>query len=274
MQDDFAANLRLLCSYYRSIAEVCRRLNINRSQFNRYLSARFRPSAHTLRRFCDFFGVEEYEILLPHEQFQRLIKVRPSRAESRADSEAESRPEDAHLAQLSERGSSGLSRYLGYYFENYMAMAHPGKILRTLVRLEQRGDRVYFQRTERVREREGDAVCHGVYLGMAHFLTDRIFLVDYESLTGHEITETILFPTFKSRVTRLSGLKLGGAGSGERMPCCARVVYEYLGTQVDTMRALSLCGLYSTDSPQIDESTVQAVSNEMAPGDVHFRARH
>ncbi|MBR9905460.1 MAG: XRE family transcriptional regulator, partial [Gammaproteobacteria bacterium] len=26
MHDDFVANLRLLCSYYPSIAEVCRRL--------------------------------------------------------------------------------------------------------------------------------------------------------------------------------------------------------------------------------------------------------
>ncbi|MFV0665907.1 helix-turn-helix domain-containing protein [Denitromonas sp.] len=52
MHDDFARNLRLLCSYYKSIAEVCRRLNVNRPQFNRYLSGRYRPSANTLRRFC------------------------------------------------------------------------------------------------------------------------------------------------------------------------------------------------------------------------------
>ena len=35
MHEDFARNLRLLCSYYRSVAEVCRRLEINRPQFNR-----------------------------------------------------------------------------------------------------------------------------------------------------------------------------------------------------------------------------------------------
>ncbi|MDO6461311.1 helix-turn-helix transcriptional regulator [Granulosicoccaceae sp. 1_MG-2023] len=274
MQDHFAANLRLLCSYYRSIADVCRRLNINRSQFNRYLSGRSRPSAHTLRRFCDFFGVEEYEILLPNEQFQRLIKVRPNRPEGDAPGTPAEQPETPHLRQLGQMGTAGLSRYLGYYFENYMSMAHPGKILRTLVKLEQRDEGVYFQRTERVRERDGEAVCHGVYLGMAHFLTDRIFLVDYESLTGHEITETILFPTFKNRVTRLSGLKLGVSGTGERMPSCARVVYEYLGPQVDTLRALSLCGLYAPDSAEIDAVTVNAVRNDMAAGDVHFRARH
>ena len=31
MHDEFVANLRLLCSYYPSIADVCRRLPINRT---------------------------------------------------------------------------------------------------------------------------------------------------------------------------------------------------------------------------------------------------
>nr|HQV08363.1 helix-turn-helix transcriptional regulator [Thauera sp.] len=63
MHEDFARNLRLLCSYYRSIAEVCRRLEVNRPQFNRYLSGRYRPSTNTLRRFCDFFGVDREEMV-------------------------------------------------------------------------------------------------------------------------------------------------------------------------------------------------------------------
>lgn len=272
MHDDFSSNMRLLCSYYRSIAEVCRRLDINRSQFNRYLSGRYRPSAHILRRFCDFFGVEEYEIFLPHEQFQRLIKVRPSRSASDVEVTQEALPEIAHLQKLGERGTAGLTNYLGFYFEYYMSMARPGKILRTLVRLEQRAQRVYYQRTERFQESPQDAVYHCIYLGVAHFLTDRIFLVDYESLTGHEISETILFPTFKNRVTRLNGLKLGVSGNGERMPCCARVVYEYLGASVDVTRALSLCGLYAPDSHELDPGLAHTVQNTMDAQDTHFRA--
>ena len=38
MDDDaLPVNLAHLCGYYPSIAEVCRRLRINRQQFNRYL---------------------------------------------------------------------------------------------------------------------------------------------------------------------------------------------------------------------------------------------
>ena len=38
-----AENLRLLSSYYKSVAEVCRRLDINRQQFNKYLSGQTAP---------------------------------------------------------------------------------------------------------------------------------------------------------------------------------------------------------------------------------------
>lgn len=59
MSRDLPKNLRLLCSYHRSIAAVCRELGVNRSQFNRYLGGETMPSLRLMRRICDFFGVEE-----------------------------------------------------------------------------------------------------------------------------------------------------------------------------------------------------------------------
>lgn len=269
MNEDFARNLRLLTGYYPSIAEVCRRLDINRPQFNRYLSGRFRPGGHTLRRLCAFFGVEEHEILLPSAQFERLVQVRPkSHTEKAAPL-----PETPHLAHLQAIGTHGLERFLGHYFETYLSMAYPGKVLRTLVSFEQREGRVYYQRTERLTEGPNDKPYHGLYLGLVHLLTDRIFLCDYETLTGQEMTQTVLFPSYKNRVTRLSGLRLGVSGSGERMPSCTRVVYEYLGRRIDVRQALRLCGLYALDDARIDETTRQAIANDIVPGEWHLRAR-
>ena len=138
MNENLAHNLRLLTGYYKSVAEVCRRLDINRPQFNRYLSGRNRPSHHTLRRFCAFFGVEEHEILLPSAQFQRLVQTRPQIHQA----DVENAVDVPHLRQLKSVGTAGFDRFLGYYFETYMSMAYPGKILRTLVVLERRGDGV------------------------------------------------------------------------------------------------------------------------------------
>ncbi|MBR9882585.1 helix-turn-helix transcriptional regulator [Marinobacterium lacunae] len=271
MHEDFAQNLRLLCTYYKSIAEVCRRLNINRPQFNRYLGGQYKPSANTLRRICEFFGVEVHEILLPHGQFERLVQVRP---QSSSTPDSTTSQACSHLDQLSRIGSHGLERYLGYYFEYYLSMSTPGKLLRNLVCLESHDGQVVFQRTERMRPHAGEPACHNRYQGIACLLSDRLFLTDYETLNHHEITQTILFPSFRNRISRLTGLKIGVSDNSERMPCCARVVYEYLGQEIRIRKALALCGLYDVDDPAIEQSIRNSVRNDMSVGEMLFRARH
>ena len=75
MHDEFVANLRLLCSYYPSIADVCLRLPINRAQFNRHLSGRYYPSHAALQRICHFFGVTPDDIAMPHHDFRALVQT-------------------------------------------------------------------------------------------------------------------------------------------------------------------------------------------------------
>jgi transcriptional regulator with XRE-family HTH domain len=268
MYHDLAQNLKRLCSYYDSIAQVCRELNINRTQFNRYLTGQYKPSASTLRRICDFFGVEEHELLMPASQFERLIQVKPQVTQK----VSEGRAELSHLQMLQKASHQQIDKYLGYYFEYYLSMAVPGKILRNLICIERQSDGVFYQRTERLREIGEDAPFHSKYLGVALFLTDRIFMADYESLATNEVTETILTPSYKNRIGRLNGLRLGVPASGMRTPSCARVVMEYLGTEVNVRKALAMCGLYSVEDPAIDESIVESVRNDMAEGDWHFKA--
>jgi transcriptional regulator with XRE-family HTH domain len=269
MYQDLASNLKLLCSYYPSIAELCRRLGVNRSQFNRYLNGRYKPSPAIMRKLCDFFGVEEYELMLPVAQFARLIQVRPSPVIQ----SAQSRTESKHMQTLNQASSSQLERYLGYYFEYYMSMAVPGKILRNLLCIEQQGDGIYYQRTERLKEMNEGPAFNSKYLGVALFLTDRIFLTDYEALATNEVTETILIPSYKNRISRLHGLRIGVPASGLRTPSCVRVVMEYLGGKVNVRKALRMCGLYDLDDESLDEAIKQAVRNDMQPEDWHFKAR-
>ena len=82
MTSHLAENLKLLCSHYRSIAEVCRKLAINRAQFNKYLGGQSRPTPFNLKRIGDFFGVEGYELEMPPEQFARLVGARHPEAQA------------------------------------------------------------------------------------------------------------------------------------------------------------------------------------------------
>jgi hypothetical protein len=73
--------------------------------------------------------------------------------------------------------------------------------------------------------------------GAAFQLQDRLFLIDYESLTFNEMSQTILIPSFKSRITRLNGLKTGVSSGDRRNPACTRVVWEYLGEEINRINA-------------------------------------
>ena len=58
-------NLRKLCADQASISDLCRRIGVNRTQFNRYLSGTAFPRPDVLYRICAHFGVDA-NILLYH----------------------------------------------------------------------------------------------------------------------------------------------------------------------------------------------------------------
>ena len=260
MTEHLGDNLKLLCSHYRSIAEVCRKLAINRAQFNKYLSGQSRPTAYNLKRIGDFFGVEAYELSLPGEQFADLIGAR------RRDPQAPTLGDPLlELLQPLRQYSGSMARYCGYYFEYSNCMSVPGYILLSLVHLREERGTFLFERQERQeRTRAGEAEdwvrCR--YLGAAFQLQDRLFLIDYESLTVNEMSQTILIPSFKSSITRLNGLKTGVSSGDGRNPACTRVVWEYLGPEINRVNAYRQIMLYRPDDPRIDLDIRQRLTVE------------
>ena len=276
---DFSSNLRLSCSHYRSIAEVCRRLNLNRPQFNRYLAGQSRPSAHTLRKLGDFFGFEPHEWWLPHSHFSLLLNVKPHVEPPAKDSDKQ-RSSQSHrhlglLAKLGAAGASAMARYLGVYFEYYRSMSYPDLVLRSLLCMVSTGQQdtggVHYVRWERLAPPGPDrSVERCRYEGSAYMLNERIFMLDIESFTGNELTQTICFPNYRRRLTRLSGLKIGVSASEPRNPCCPRVLLEYLGPRVDLRRALAQCGLLDPALGTVDAEVLRLVDNREAGSSQHF----
>ncbi len=65
LRNMFGVNLRVLSRQYRSVSDLSRRLNINRTQFNRYLSGESFPRPDVLDRICTFFNVDARVLLEP-----------------------------------------------------------------------------------------------------------------------------------------------------------------------------------------------------------------
>jgi len=252
-QVDFTENLKFLSGYYRSVADVCRRIGINRQQFNKYLSGLSMPSRHTMRRICDFFGVEEYEILLPPDEFRDLVALRPRSMGGEGKLAGDVPPYVAQMETLFETSKNEVGRYLGYYFSYRFSFSEPNLVLKSVIHFWKEDERVLSKRVERFIESYGDVersfLCK--YVGYLVFLRDRIYIVENEMLANEEVSETILYPGYRNHVTWLSGLNLGVSTSDDRRIGCGRVLYQYLGREIDLVRALKASGKHDLDSAEV-----------------------
>src|SRR5919106_4049510 len=70
----FAANLRYLCEQHGSISTTCRKIRINRQQFNKYLSGTHRPSPQNIRLIANHFGVSPALLYSDSEEFRALVE--------------------------------------------------------------------------------------------------------------------------------------------------------------------------------------------------------
>jgi len=61
----FGQNLRILTAREGSVSRACRALEMNRTQFNRYLSGAAFPRPDVLHRICSHFGVDARVLLEP-----------------------------------------------------------------------------------------------------------------------------------------------------------------------------------------------------------------
>ncbi|MCB1755085.1 MAG: helix-turn-helix transcriptional regulator [Gammaproteobacteria bacterium] len=247
-QSYFTANLKLASSYYRSISEVCRRLGINRQQFMKYLSGSSFPSRHNLRRIADFFGFDEYEILMPPDQFRKILSLRPKH-----ENEELTLPPllpDLFLQAQRQRGT--LTKIHGYYYEYCYSFSTAKHILRSLVFFYGWKDYTLYKRIERLR-RPGAGGPPDVYKysGIVTVVGGRIHMLDQETITGSELTQSILFLNYRNRVSLLTGLKMGVSGSDAHEPSAARVMLEYIGSSVDLRQAIAACQLYPEQSSEI-----------------------
>lgn len=72
----FGRNLRQLCEGGPPISTICQQIDINRTQFNRYLAGDAFPRPDVLAKICAHFGVDARILLEPLEDLQQGIPDR------------------------------------------------------------------------------------------------------------------------------------------------------------------------------------------------------
>lgn len=261
LEDTLAQNLHQLCDFYPSIAEICRRLRINRQQFNKYLSGQIRPSAHNMRRICDFFGVTESEMLLQPDHFAQIVSPRRSQPDGAGLSEPLK-----HIEALFDQSNS-LERYVGYYYRYFYSFGYPGYIMKSLASLYESDGRYYWKNIEILRsDHPGRRSSVSKYTGAVFLLADRIFIVEYESVLRNSITQAILYPSYHNKVLFLNGVQTGASTMRGRKPSASIVLLEYLGQDISLRKAMRSSGLYTEDDPAIDPTIRRLIENPVVGG--------
>ncbi len=253
--DPFGPNLRLLCAYRPSISRVAQDLKINRSQLNRYLAGNSFPRGPLMRRICDYFGVDPHEIILPEPDFARIVKLRGLESDGLARTLRE------HFDRILARNDPRVYHLVGTFFEYYYSMSSRGQIVRALVVFTAEGDQVFYRRLERMGPFDRPVRRHYRYQGTALLTGDRVFLNDYEYGAGIEITQTVLYPDYSHRWTRLHGVKVGVSANRDHVPCCVRTYLERTMPRLPLFGALRQCGLFDPDSPEIPRHVLPMIDN-------------
>lgn len=243
---DLARNLRNLCAEQRSVSEICRKISINRQQFARYLDGAARPSPHNLRRISQYFGVGEAVLTLPHDAF--LARISRGAAIRNADPLLAAFPGNARM----------LRQIAGSYHAHYRSPSQPERIIRALVRIEERHGLFTSATVERTRHPETGQISRARFVGLVSMHDEAIFLVERGRISLGGISETILMQAHRGSQRWFTGLLLGFSWRS-RQPYSSACVWKRLRPSLSLREALSACGSLPPDSRELDPLVVQSL---------------
>ena len=147
--------------------------------------------------------------------------------------------------------TTALSKLVGYYYQYYLSFSVPGTILQALVVVHPANGFIAYKRVERLKMNELGRPPVYKYSGLLSEVGDRIHMLDLETVNRNEITQSILFPTYRNRVTTLTGLTMGVSGNDAHQPSASRIVMQYLGRTIDLRAALKGCRLHDVGSEEV-----------------------
>jgi transcriptional regulator with XRE-family HTH domain len=266
--ENFSTNLRTVCNENISVAHVCRKMEINRQQFNKYLSGQIYPSKYNLNKICQYFQFSEEELNLESGQF---AQISPKNLQSESNSE---RSEMENIISSIPSQNKDLSRYEGYYFSHFHSSGYPGYIIRSLIHIYNYKNKFYSTSIEHLWDKENGETQRKrfKYEGAVFYLRDRIFITEVEILTNNVIHHTILCPSYKNIVDSLSGISMGVGSRSSHMPAATRVEFLYLGKQINIREALGNCGLFKLNTKLIDSNIIARIKNEINDSENILRA--
>lgn len=246
-----SSNLMRLCEREKSIAAVCRAAQINRQQFNRYLSGETLPNRSTLARICRYFEVDEEELFRDPNGEYIKEPVGDDVSWSHADFGA------ALKLIHSEVRTSIIP---GIYFAYFAIPGDQSSLMRSVLIVRSDGNLTTFRRLTGLAEPKGSWWSHfhgdhkGVILERRHWL----YFLALNQRGNRDPTMLVM------RWLATSQPMLGGHASilTPPGPTVTAVVIHPCPPAMKLSAAVRAAHVYSVDDPEIDAIVMDALDQQ------------
>ncbi|MFC5385131.1 helix-turn-helix domain-containing protein [Aquamicrobium segne] len=247
--ENYSENLRLACATCKSISELCRSIDINRQQFNRYINSGARPSAHNRHRIARFFGFEAEDFDLPVSVFRHRLETRHQPL-----------PAQGPLADAFPGDLDALQPYLGFYQTWHVSLSWPGQIVCSCAHLRERDGQVVVTSLERIEDAQSGIRQRSRYVGLAAFQRRRIFLTELTRGAAPTFGQTILMPFEIHQRQYLRGLTMGISWRNDNLPYATRTIWRYQGRRTNRRALIAGCGIYEPHSASLPSPVVACLT--------------
>jgi DNA-binding phage protein len=223
---NFAANLRHICDQRGSISQICRKIQINRQQFNKYLAGRHLPSSANIKVIADHFGLDPELLFAPSDDFRSLIDgnffniFRRLRAQPQVQS---------FLSAVMTNSDSTEKSSIGIYDRYQFSSIYPRNILRASFCIYQGKDllqHVYVEHFPSLDDLNKTAYSFR-YHGFVIPIKGRFFTVDFETAQKNEMTFGIYSAVQRSSKKFMMGVTCGIAATMLRQPYATRIALHF-----------------------------------------------
>jgi transcriptional regulator with XRE-family HTH domain len=241
----FAENLKRLLRQEKSIAHVCRVLDLNRQQFNRYLAGDALPGKRSIKKIAQYFGISEAALISAGSQ------------SSVAGVGALTEPLFERLSSAFSGGTDSLRA--GIYFFYFPSAADTKKCLRGLMVLKRRQSVMQFDAALSLRPahacwRAGSLLR---YSGLVRERAGKMLLLGTDRNEPGDIFLVNMEPVYSSRGRLFTGLTTSVRAGGID---ARRIAIEYAHHQTHLCAQARKSGIVNLESAEVDPWVRAAIS--------------
>ena len=253
---NFSANLRYLCEKHGSISNVCRKLGINRQQFNKYLSGSHAPSPQNMRNIANHFGVSSQLLFSLPEEFRGLVDGNFFRTLEMLGSSSKFA---AFFESVNIRPQADDEQLFGVYDRYQYSSIYETRILKSTFCIYKNRNFIQHYYVERFPSFDTPNRFEYMfkYHGFLFPIADRLFSIDFEAIQKNEITTAIYAPVRRNSTKFLFGIATGIAATMFRQPFATRSALHHKGPGLIRREHLSATTVLDADDSTIPREVLQ-----------------